>query len=78
MSSLKETIEKFAQYDCMDGSSSVDVEDIPGIIVSALQDLADYARQEANLSEHPQRYRGLMDMAIAIESYQANIVHELM
>lgn len=82
MTSLKETIKVFATQDNVTGDEVVRVEDIPGIIVSAIQDLADTFRDEAKFSEevgdNPSRCYTLRSVVGAIGYYQEHIVHELM
>lgn len=81
MSSLKETIEKFSVTDSWNGSEYVYVEDIPGIVVSALQGIADQFRGEAKayaeISNHSDYYT-MCRAVYVVESHQRSIVQELM
>lgn len=82
MSSLKETIETFSVTDSWSGSKYVYVEDIPGIVVSALQDVADRFRKEISFSawigDSADRIKVLHEALKVVAAYQDSIVEELM
>lgn len=81
MSSLKETIERFEFCVNEYGDRAVYVEDIPGIVVAALQDLADAFRKESDECPSSIQFSHDIEMRYAanvIAVYQQEIVHELM